>query len=62
MSIFDYERSKWNGEVDAEAARLVRLGVPPLDAIIQARQRVSARRRASGVEAEALVPQEQEPQ
>lgn len=31
-------------EVESEAARLIALGVPPWDAIIQARQRVSARR------------------
>ncbi len=36
----------WKAEVDSEMARLIRLGVPPYDAAIQARQRVSAKRRA----------------
>jgi uncharacterized protein HemX len=35
---------EFRGEVDAEAARLIRIGVPPWDAAIQARQRVSRRR------------------
>ncbi len=32
-------------EVEAEAERLIKLGVPPWDAAIQARQRVEKRRR-----------------
>jgi hypothetical protein len=31
---------EYDHAVDAEAARLVRLGVPPIDAVIQARQRI----------------------
>lgn len=42
---FETESRVWQAEVDEEAARLVRLGVPPWDALIQARQRVTARRR-----------------
>lgn len=42
---FDLERRKWNAEVDAEAARLVRKGVPPFDAIEKAREIVSRRRK-----------------
>lgn len=42
---FKLESRIWEAEVDAEAARLVRLGVPPWDAMIQARQRVEHRRR-----------------
>lgn len=42
---FEDEKRRWDIEVDAEAARLVRLGVPPYDAISQARQRVEQRRR-----------------
>lgn len=44
MSNFITERRVWEAEVDAEAARLLRLGVPPWDALIQARQRVQKRR------------------
>lgn len=36
---------RWEHDVDEEAARLIRLGVPPYDAIIQARQRIAAQRR-----------------
>ena len=36
---------RWNIDVETEAARLIRLGVPPWDAAIQARQRVEKRRR-----------------
>ena len=43
-------------EVDREAARLIRLGVPPWDAIIQARQRVSQRRRESARSVAAVDP------
>lgn len=45
MSEFDYESQKWTREVDAEAAQLVRQGVPPWDAIQQARDAVARRRR-----------------
>lgn len=44
-SAFEREAANFQIEVDEEAARLVRLGVPPWDALIQARQRVSRRRR-----------------
>ncbi len=36
---------EWKAEVSAEMERLIRLGVPPFDAAIQARQRVEKRRR-----------------
>lgn len=45
MSIFDYERRKWDDEVDTEAARLVREGTPPLEAGRIASQIVATRRR-----------------
>lgn len=35
----------WDAEVDAEAARLIERGIPPFDAVIRAREIVSARRR-----------------
>jgi hypothetical protein len=45
--VADYEQAarEFVREVDAEAARLIQLGVPPWDAIIQARQRVEKARR-----------------
>ena len=49
MSAFERAMREFAGEVDAEAARLVALGVPPLDAVIQARQRVSQRRREQDI-------------
>jgi hypothetical protein len=33
-------------DIDTEMARLIRLGVPPWDAAIQARQRIERQRRA----------------
>ncbi len=36
---------EWKAEVDDEMERLIKLGVPPFDAAIQARQRVEKRRR-----------------
>jgi hypothetical protein len=51
MSTFDYEKRKFEDEVEAEAARLVRQGTPPYDAIDQARRMVTARRRqAAGLD------------
>ena len=54
MDSYEWESAQWRAEVDAEAARLVRLGVPPWDAIVQARQRVRLKRqeaaRASSTE------------
>lgn len=43
----DYESAARNFEIDMkqEAARLIELGVPPWDATIQARQRISIQRR-----------------
>ncbi len=41
---FQRESEAWTDEVNAEAARLVRQGVPPFDAIIRARDIVSRRR------------------
>jgi hypothetical protein len=45
-SAFDRARDDWSREVDREAARLVEEGTPPYDAIEQARNIVSRRRRA----------------
>ena len=42
---FDSERRAWNSEVDAEAARLIRAGVPPYDAVQRARDIVSESRK-----------------
>ncbi len=39
-------RREWQGDVEDEMARLIRLGVPPCDAAIEARQRISSKRRA----------------
>lgn len=47
MSELDDADRELRHEIDAEAARLVRLGVPKWDAIIQARQRVAKKRRES---------------
>lgn len=44
---FRSESLSWGVEVDCEAARLIRLGVPPWDAAIQARQLVEKRRRVA---------------
>jgi hypothetical protein len=47
---FEHERRVWNDEVDAEAARLIRNGTPPLQAIEMARDAVSRRRQgAAGI-------------
>jgi hypothetical protein len=40
----------WDAEVDAEAARLVEAGVAPFDAVVRARDSVSARRRKRAAE------------
>lgn len=45
MSDYDQAVKAFVNEVRTEAARLIKLGVPPWDAIIQAGQRVSKRRR-----------------
>lgn len=42
---FDNARREWSDEVDAEAARLVReFGIPPLDALDQAKKNIARRR------------------
>lgn len=43
----DFARAKrdWDVEVDAEAARLIRIGYPPWDAVEQAVKNISKRRR-----------------
>ena len=53
---FETESRVWAAEVGEEAARLVRLGVPPWDAMIQARQCVSCRRRAEADAAQDEIP------
>lgn len=45
MSDLNSAMIDWNAEVESETARLIRLGVPPWDAAIQARQRVTKKRR-----------------
>ena len=42
---FEQAARELDAAIDAEATRLVQLGVPKWDAIIQARQRVAADRR-----------------
>lgn len=49
MGAFEDEQRKWDVEVDTEAAELIRRGVPPYDAIEQARNNVSRRRRAQSL-------------
>jgi hypothetical protein len=44
MSDFETEKRKFENEVESEAARLVRDGTPPYDAIGRARDIVSSRR------------------
>lgn len=41
------EIMRLGNDVEVEMERLIKIGVPPYDAAIQARQRVSARRRES---------------
>ena len=45
MSEFEIERRRWSEEVDAEAARLLREGVPPYEAIDRARTIIAGRRK-----------------
>lgn len=45
MSEFDYEAQKWTREVETKAAEFIRQGVPPWDAMQQARDAVSRMRR-----------------
>lgn len=45
MLDFQAEKRMFESDVECEAARLVRRGVPPFDAITQARDLVSRRRR-----------------
>lgn len=45
MSELDDAARELEREIDDEAVRLIKLGVPKWDAIIQARQRVTQRRR-----------------
>lgn len=45
MTSYEQAAREFVNDVDAEAARLIELGVPPWDAVIQARQRVEKRRR-----------------
>lgn len=48
----------WDSDVQSEAERLIRLGVPPYDAAVQARQRVDQRRR----EAAAQITRSERPE
>ena len=44
-SLFEVEKRKWDDEVDVVAARLVRKGTPPYEALIRARNAVSTKRK-----------------
>lgn len=57
---FETESRLWKVEVGEEAARLIRLGVPPWDAMIQARQRTERKRREASAAARdfVMVPRE----
>lgn len=57
MSAFTQAAREFAREVDQEASQLVARGVPPWDAVMRARQRVSERRREqSAVPAPARIP------
>lgn len=45
---FKSAASSWSAEVEREAERLIDSGVPPWDAIVQARQIVAQRRHIAG--------------
>lgn len=47
LGTFGDETRKWQQEVDKEAAKLVRQGVSPSDALIQAEENVRQRRRSA---------------
>lgn len=49
---FTLERRLWNEDVDIEAAKLVRKGIPPYEALGRAESIVSTRRREEGGERE----------
>jgi hypothetical protein len=49
MNNFQWESQAWNEETDVEAARLVREGTPPWQAMQQAVEIVSLRRRAKAL-------------
>lgn len=50
MTAFESASRDWAREVDAESARLIERGVPPYDAIEQARRIVSRRRARAACE------------
>lgn len=56
---FEFESLSWRVEVEAEAERLIRRGVPPWDAVIQARQRISEKRRREATEATERAAEDQ---
>lgn len=41
---YETAAAAWRAEIEVEAERLITLGVPPWDALIQARQRIERRR------------------
>lgn len=55
---FEREARRLSADIDAEATRLMRLGVLKWDAVIQARQRVEQRRRGHDQITSPDVPQE----
>lgn len=54
MSQFNIEKSRWEAEVDAEAAKLVRGGYPPYRAIHAAKQIVCNRRKIEDLRKQEL--------
>lgn len=44
-SLFEVEKKKWDDEVDMVAARLVRKGTPPNEALVRAQMTISKKRR-----------------
>ena len=54
MSQFNIEKSKWEAEVEAEAAKLVRGGMPPYRAISAAKEIVSNKRKIEDLRKQEL--------
>jgi hypothetical protein len=44
-NLFEVEKRKWDDEVDVIAAKLVRKGTPPYEALVRARNTVSTKRK-----------------
>jgi hypothetical protein len=61
MSEFAREAARFNTEVDVEAARLVREGVNPHDALVRARMSVERTRRDRARQTSTFLPTERVP-